>query len=172
MRIAEQPAECLQLGELVLRERFGGEQIERAARWILKDGAQDGRVVAERLAGRGRRDHDDIAAGERVVDRLGLMSVKLSDAARFECVLKPLVDRPGERCVLCGNRRQTPEGRDEEIRRIGPVRKLPRRQALERGLQRAIAAGAGTGCQIGPRRQPDVRHGRAIVPAVSQAIKR
>ena len=93
-----------------------------------------------------------------MVDRLGLMSVELCDAALFECVLKAPVDRPGERCVLGSNRRQTPEGRYKEIRRIRSVQNLPGRQALERGLQRAIAAGTGTGRQIGPRRQPNVRH--------------
>src|SRR6185436_9877190 len=106
------------------------------------DGAQDGRVVTERLAGCGRRDDDDVPTGEGMVDGLGLMGVKLSDAARLERVPKPLIDRPGKWCVLCRNRGQAPNGRYGEIWRIRPIRKLPWRKALERGLQRAIAAGA------------------------------
>ena len=62
-------AHRLQLGELILRERLGRKQIQRAARRILQDRVQDRRVVAERLARRGRRDDDDVAAGQRVVDR-------------------------------------------------------------------------------------------------------
>ena len=42
---------------------------------------EDRRVVAERLARRRRRDDHDVAAGQRVVDRLGLMGVELGDAA-------------------------------------------------------------------------------------------
>ena len=63
-------AHRLQLGELILRERLGRKQIQRAARRVLQDRVQDRRVVAERLARRRRRDHDDVAAGERVLDRL------------------------------------------------------------------------------------------------------
>ena len=75
-------AHRLQLGELILRERLGRKQIQRAARRILQDRIEHRRVVAERLARRGRRDHDDVPAGERVLDRLGLVRVELRDAAR------------------------------------------------------------------------------------------
>ena len=80
----ERLAHRLQLGELILRERLGRKQIQRAARRVLQDRVQDRRVVAERLARRRRRDDDDVAAGERVLDRLGLMRVELLDAARRE----------------------------------------------------------------------------------------
>ncbi len=74
-------AHRLQLGELILRERFGREQIERAACRVLQDRVKHRRVVAQRLAGRGRRDDNDVAARERVVDRLGLVRIELSDPA-------------------------------------------------------------------------------------------
>ena len=70
-------AQALKLRELILRERLGRKQIERTAGGILQDGVQHRRVVAERLARRRRRDHDDVAAGQRVLDRFGLMRVEL-----------------------------------------------------------------------------------------------
>ena len=81
-RRGERLAQRLQLGELILRERLGRKEIQRAARRILQDRVEDRRVVAERLARRGRRDDDDVPAGERVLDRFGLMRVELIDAAR------------------------------------------------------------------------------------------
>jgi hypothetical protein len=48
-----QPREARQvaeLGQLVLAQRLGGEQVEGPGRGVLGDGLQDGQVVAERLA--------------------------------------------------------------------------------------------------------------------------
>ena len=95
-------AQRLQLGELILRQRLGRKQIQRAARRILKNRVQDRRVVTERLARGRRRDDDDVAAGERVVDRLGLMRVELIDAARLQRLLQPRVERLRKRRVPCG----------------------------------------------------------------------
>jgi hypothetical protein len=75
-------AHRLQLGELILRQRLGREQVQRAARRVLQNRVEDRGVVAEGLARRGRRDDDRMAAGERVLDRLRLMRVELLDAAR------------------------------------------------------------------------------------------
>ena len=80
--VAMRLAHRLQLGELILRERLGRKQIQRAARRVLQDRVEHRRVVAERLARRGRRDDDDVAAGQRVLDRFGLVRVELMDAAR------------------------------------------------------------------------------------------
>src|SRR6185503_16332110 len=44
-------AKRLQLGELILRQRLGRKEIQRAARRILKNGMQNRRVVAQRLSG-------------------------------------------------------------------------------------------------------------------------
>jgi len=84
LRRVEPIAERLQLGELVLRERLGREQVERAARRIAQDAVADRRVVPEGLARRRRRDDDHVSPGERVTNRLGLMGVKTIDASRFE----------------------------------------------------------------------------------------
>src|SRR4051812_20154795 len=42
-------AHRLELGELILRQRFRRKQIQGATRWILKHRVEHGRVVAERF---------------------------------------------------------------------------------------------------------------------------
>src|SRR5256885_944959 len=59
------PREALELGELILRERLGGEEIERARRGIFGDRVEDREVVAERLAARRRGDDDRVLSGVR-----------------------------------------------------------------------------------------------------------
>jgi hypothetical protein len=75
--VCERLAQALQFRKLVLSERLGREQIQCAARRVLKNRVEDRRVVAERLARRRRRDDDDVPAGERVIDRFGLVCVEL-----------------------------------------------------------------------------------------------
>ena len=58
--IVQPLVDVVQLGELVLRQRLGGKEIERARVGISKNRVQDRQVVAERLARRGRRDDDHI----------------------------------------------------------------------------------------------------------------
>ncbi len=60
--IVEARGEVVKLGELILSERFGGEEIERAGVGIFEDGIEDGQVVAERFAGGGGRDDYQIFA--------------------------------------------------------------------------------------------------------------
>src|SRR5258706_2315938 len=52
--------ERAQLRQLVLRQRLRRIQEERPLLWVLEEALQDGQVVAERLAARGRRDHDEV----------------------------------------------------------------------------------------------------------------
>ena len=96
----------LQLGELILRERLGGKQIQRAAGGSCRIAVQDRRVVAERLARRRRRDHHDVTAGQRVLDRLGLMRVELRDPARLKRPQQTRIERRRKRGVLGRRRRQ------------------------------------------------------------------
>ena len=73
--------QSVKLGLLVLGERLGREEVEGAGVRVFEDGVEDRQVVAEGLAAGGRRDDDDVAAGQRVLDRLGLVGVELVDAA-------------------------------------------------------------------------------------------
>jgi hypothetical protein len=72
--------ERVQLGELILRERLRRETGTARASRVLQDRVEHRRVVAQRLARRRRRDRDDVAPGEHVRERLGLVRVELLDA--------------------------------------------------------------------------------------------
>jgi hypothetical protein len=77
----------LQLGKgprLVLRERLGRVEVERARLRRARERVEDGEVEGERLAaGRAGRDHDVLAARDRVPGR-ALMREQLLDPARRE----------------------------------------------------------------------------------------
>ena len=100
-RIVEALREIVELGQLVLRERLGGEEVERARIGIFEDGIQDGQVVAERLArGRGRDDNEI-----------------LSRARNFGCgclMRVELVDSLG--AIRSGKFRANPRGHGAELR--------------------------------------------------------
>ena len=73
---AQRVGERVQLGELVLRQRLRGKEVQRARVRILEDAVEDRQVVAEGLARRGGRDHDRVAPGRRGVVRLALVRVE------------------------------------------------------------------------------------------------
>ena len=81
---AHELGERVQLGELILSERLGRKEIQRARRRILQDRVEDRRVVAERLARCRRRDGHHVAPAEHVRKRLRLMGVELANPARGE----------------------------------------------------------------------------------------
>ena len=74
--------EIVELGELVLREGFGGEEIEGTSVGIFQNGIDDGQVVAERLTGGGRGNDDDVLAGVSGFGGCGLVGVGSGDAFR------------------------------------------------------------------------------------------
>jgi hypothetical protein len=106
----------VQFSELILRQRLSGIQIHRPRRRIAQDLGQDRAVVAERLAGRGRGDDDDVAAGEGVGHRLSLVGVELLDALLAEHLHQPRIHRLGERRVDRRGRRDAVHRRDHPIR--------------------------------------------------------
>ena len=59
--IVEARGQVVQLGKLILRERFGGEQVQRARVRIFQHRVQDRQVVAQRFSGGRRRDHHHVA---------------------------------------------------------------------------------------------------------------
>ena len=60
--------------ELVLAERLGREEVERARGGILRHRLEHRQVVAERLARRGGRDDDDVLAVAQRLERLRLVA--------------------------------------------------------------------------------------------------
>ena len=107
--------EAVQFGELILREGLGRKQIERPRRRVLQDRVQHRRVVAERFARGGRRDGDDVAPGEHVLERLGLVRVELLDAPRRQRPAQPVVGLLRERRERCGYGRQAVSRRDDRV---------------------------------------------------------
>ena len=146
-----------QLGQLVLGQRLGREQIERACRRIAQDGTEHRRVVAEGLARCGRRDRDDVTALQRVGHRLRLMHVGSSDAPRGKRGTEPVIDRVrvvGELRRLGG--KPTPRGDDRprawcgdgSARRPVDIGCSGRDEPLQRLEQRGIPLPVGQGGQV------------------------
>jgi hypothetical protein len=78
---------------------FVGKKVEGAGAGVGEDRLEDGQVVAEGLAGRGRRyDHDAFAA-EGGLDRLRLVGVEGLDPAPSERFDQTGIGRGGERGV-------------------------------------------------------------------------
>ena len=108
---AQRLDQAVQLGELVLGQGLGREQVQGARVRVLEDRVQDGQVVAERLARRGGSDHDRVASGARRVVGLALVRVRTLDPAAQEHVAQAGI---------------------EVVRKVG-VPRLLRGKAAERG---------------------------------------
>ena len=93
------PTKFQQAFELVLRQRLGGKQVERAAA-IGNRGFQNRQVVAQRFAAGRAGDDDEIAARAGRFQRRHLMAIQLLDAARRQ---KPH-ERLGKRLLGRANR--------------------------------------------------------------------
>jgi hypothetical protein len=79
--------------QLVLRERLGRKEIERARARFVQDGFEDGDVVTERLAGGCAGCDDDVFAGARGVDRVRLVRKEFLDVIRPEAVREGGLER-------------------------------------------------------------------------------
>src|SRR5580704_10620661 len=78
--VVQSLVQVVKLCQLILRQSFGREKIERASVRILENRIQYRQVVAKRFSRSGWRDHHHVFAG---VDSLGsdvLMCVKLSNS--------------------------------------------------------------------------------------------
>ena len=80
------PVQIVQFSELVLRQRFGGKQIQRAGIRVFDNCVQDRQVVAQRLTGSRRRDDDHILPGMHDFRRLGLVRVQPAYALGAVCM--------------------------------------------------------------------------------------
>ena len=130
---------ALQLGELVLRQGLRREDVQGTRGRILRDRVEDRQVVAEGLAGRGRRDDHGVATGARRFERRGLVRIELGDPAAAQCRGDASVEPLGERRVAGRTSRDTLPARDHLL-------ELPvGREAVE-DLLEAGAGGEANGC--------------------------
>ena len=102
---AEPGRQRLQRLALVLRQRLGGEHVERTGGAVLDQGLDHRQLVAQALAAGGRRRDDDVLAAPDVVDGLGLVGVQSVDALRGESLVQERVQRRVEFAVLSRARR-------------------------------------------------------------------
>jgi hypothetical protein len=84
----ESALEGSQLGELILGQRFGREEVKGPSRRPLQDALDDRQVVAKCLAARRGRDDDQVATGAD--RRIGLRLV------RVEAVDAPVAESGGQ----------------------------------------------------------------------------
>ena len=89
--------EVVELGELVLGEGFGWEEVERPGGWVGEKIVDDGQVVAERLAAGGWGDHDDVFATACGMPAGGLVAVERIDATRAQRSRKRGIEFSGQR---------------------------------------------------------------------------
>ena len=164
-RLVHVADELVQLGELVLRERLGRKQIQGAARRVRQDRVQRGRVVAQRLARRGRRRHDEVAAGERELEGRGLVRVELCDAARFERRAQTGIDERGPLGVLRVRGGQRPNRRDPGVGIVGPAG-ADGAESLEGAREGLLARGRRWAFA-----RPSAAPARPGQPAAAQAVR-
>src|SRR5580658_10687482 len=77
--VIETLVEIVKLRQLVLRQSFGGEKIQRASVYVFQDRIQDWQVVAKRFSGSRWSDHNHVLTCVDSFGSDGLMRVKLSN---------------------------------------------------------------------------------------------
>ncbi len=175
-RLVDDLRKPIELGQLVLRQRLGREQVEGAGGRLAEDGVEDRDVVAEGLARGRRRRHDHVAPGQRVLDGRRLVRVETRDAPRPHRGNQPGVDARREWRHAGVRRRHASDGGDDALRRVRVVLVPRGDEAVHRRLQRLLAAGArilggaerpAVARRVGPRavagrQQVAVRRGVAV----------
>ena len=110
--------QVLQLRQLVLGQRFGGKDIQRAGIGILEHGIQDGKVVAERFAGRRRSHYHRVVTAMHHFRCFRLVRVKLLNALGVIGLRQFRPDPVRHRRPLSFPRGKAMNGRDYFIGRI------------------------------------------------------
>ncbi len=122
-----------ELRHLVLAERLGGEQEQRPCRRVLGQRLEDGHRVAQRLAGRGGRHHDDVPARVHGLDRVRLVGVRALDAALRQPGPDPRVQPVRPVSVLRRRAPRGPRGGRRRGRATAPRAAGPARPGCWRG---------------------------------------
>ena len=123
------------LRQLVLRESFGGKQVDRPALWVLEQALKYREVVAEGLAARCRGDHDQVAAGPYRGVSLGLVGVQRGDPSTREATDDARIQPLGK------GRRQRRAGLDDLVMHDTPGE----RRLLEQAFEHDLGGGRGVG---------------------------
>ena len=139
---AEGLDEAVELGELVLGQGLGGEEVEGAGARVLQDRVEDGQVVAQGLPGRGGGDDDGVAPGAHGVEGLALMRVGAVHAPQAHDVRQAGIEVLREIGVAGLLGREAAEGRQHGLR---PQRPLDL-ERLQHGEERALGV-------LSPQRQ-------------------
>ena len=116
------PEQILQVEDLlllVLGERLGGEEVERARVGLPEDPVEDRRVVAKRLAGSGRSDRGDVLPRFDAVEHLPLVGIERFDAPAAIGVAQAGVDVLRKVPVVARFRREMAERGDAPERGAG-----------------------------------------------------
>jgi hypothetical protein len=80
-QLGEAAGQLLQLGQLVLGQRLGGEEVEHPGLGLGQQRLEHRQVVAERLARGGRRHHHEVLSLFNQFPSASLMRVELADAS-------------------------------------------------------------------------------------------
>src|SRR5438876_10914425 len=97
---------------------------------------------------------------QRVLDRLGLVRVKLRDAARRQRTREPLIEPLGKRRELRGDCRQSADGRDGQVWRIGTFGERRAGEALQRRVEIVLNGSTSRGQHGRGSYQPAGRRSR------------
>jgi hypothetical protein len=129
----------IELGQLVLGEGLGREEVEGPSVGILQDPVEDRQVVAEGLARRRRRHDHDVAARLDLLVSLPLVRVEPAVAAPDQALAQLRMDPLGKVHDPGRLGREVAERRED---RVGPERLLDL-QGLEGREERALAVASG-----------------------------
>ncbi len=102
----------MQLRELILGERLGGEKVERATLGLAQDAIEDRKVIAESLSRRGGCDHHDVLPCSDPLERLALVGVELFDTPAAKGIPDLGRELFGKLDEVGGLRRKMPERGD------------------------------------------------------------
>src|SRR5260370_23787805 len=84
----------MEFGELILRQRFGGEEVHCAAVRAFQNRVQDGQVVTKRFSGGRWRNNHHVLAGSNCFRSGSLVAIELANA--FAEISRPQIAvRPG-----------------------------------------------------------------------------
>ena len=96
---------------MILRQRLGGEEIERSRLVVAHQHVEHGQLVGKGLAAGGGSNHNERFAALGVLDCLGLVGIEVGDAALAQPLAQQWMQRIGDRFKVCSLRRQrTPCG--------------------------------------------------------------